>query len=412
MNRVVSVYKAPPREGKKLYDESTIIREISTIKIDDKKMKENRISVEEEINYKKITENKNEKFITIARTEEEIDIAVRCLISRERFLVGLDTETTVNRAQKGDIKVSIITIYDGSHAVIFSLYNLRNIPTKLIKYLESHKVLKVGVDITQDAQRLKDSYNIELGGSIEIQYLTRSIGITQSSLSDLIIRYLPDMPEKKKGGHNGNWDSELSSEQIEYAVNDAKYSLYIYCKILNIDISKYNIENNKKSEENNDTADVYRFIELQLKRAVSNMKYSSLVNYMTNSYGPWRNKYTEIERKKMAAEYLTSYINTKKWYYEEDLQEFIVNKNALQNGQQNGTRITPIVDTKRERQFVLDELMGLAQDKAINKMCNSYGSFAHLTMKDRNLAAEKVINEMIANGSIVISGGKITYPRR
>jgi ribonuclease D len=260
--------------------------------------------------------------IFLAKTYEEAQAYSAQILDLAPIVVGFDTETTVSSTRESKLLslISIATPCDGIYLFQISRIYLQKhtFPSRLRDILFSDRIVKVGCGLSGDVRGLIRSYNLlleGLHGFVDIQYLTLTLKVPESSLRDLCARYLPDFPGKDPFGHSGSdWDNDLDERQINYASSDAELSLRLYLKILSIPDTEH--ISGSRDGQNKDEELVHKWITIQLKSAVSDRTVKSLVNQIVNSYGPWRNKFIESERKEKAAKCLQTFIDQGKWSYD------------------------------------------------------------------------------------------------
>jgi ribonuclease D len=245
------------------------------------------------------------------------------ILNKKPNVIGFDTETTVpTSAYRGQrmIEVSLIQMYLPDNSVyLFQIYSdfdaLRESPSRLETILTSRSIIKVGVDITNDAKRIKQALDIEMCGFIDIQDLAVTLGLGARSMSELSSHFLTINKSKST---LGNYDFELTDEQIEYAANDAKLSLRLYRSMV-LGTTTHTTTNDSKYEHNLDA-----WITAELRAAVTPRKYKSMINQICNAYSPWKLKYGDAERMTRAKDALDSYIQRGKWKYNPANGTFVI----------------------------------------------------------------------------------------
>eukprot|EP01084_Bolivina_argentea_P133137 234958_1 len=83
-------------------------------------------------------------------------------ISSNPKVIGLDCEWV------GNHKVSLLQIGNDNLIILIRLHQLSSIPIQLIHLLGNAEIIKCGVGIKQDIEKLKSHYNIETVGCIEL----------------------------------------------------------------------------------------------------------------------------------------------------------------------------------------------------------------------------------------------------
>lgn len=350
----------------------------------------------------------------IVWTFEDAQVYATQILESAVLMVGFDTETSTERVEHPN-KTSLISIaLDDQRIYLFQIYRIwararqerlgqslletdpqKWIPSALKKLLMSEKIIKVGVGLNHDVEQLWESYGIHTRGWIDIQYLTRTMKIPQSSMSDLcqlprVQALLPGLSEKDPYGHRGDWDTNLDPRQIAYASDDAKKSLYLYIILMNLDCTDViTTKTTNKQEDQN----LLRWVQVELQRAVTARSFDSIVNQIANSYGPWRNRYIETERKQMATDILNRLIENAQLQFDPLQHRFIppVKPDEV------------IIDpTPEEIDLAYKEfgpqIAGMKIPSAINKLANSYARWGHLSLKTRQHWAQMTMDSFLKTG--------------
>jgi hypothetical protein len=212
---------------------------------------------------------------------------------------------------------STIQVATPSQIGIFQLTAMKSIPSALRKLLTSKNQIKVGVDLTGDVDRLRP-LGLECRGWIDLQVLATAQGIPAVSMADLSSRFLPQAPPKDPLGHRGNWDGPLTPSQLYYAATDAYISMLLYYAMMRTPVP----EPRPSEPDSTDDSLIVNWIKLQLATAVTDRSFKRLVNQIVNSYGPWRNRYLESERRSRAESTLRRLIQTHTLPFDEIRQVF------------------------------------------------------------------------------------------
>ena len=259
--------------------------------------------------------------IYIASTYQQAEELGLHLISHKPTLLGLDTETTTHPQAE---KVSLLQLSTTTTQYLFQLGRIwqqeRKLPLVISRILSNPEIVKVGVALDTDRERLFESYGIIIRSGVDIQALARTLGCVSLSLHDLGYLYLPNFQGKDPLGHKGNWDGDLTHLEIYYAAMDAKYSLLIYLNMLNINLPQ---DNNQNSTTDEEEKVFLLWVKNYLSTRTHPMPYLSMINYIVNSYAPWRKKYLENERRKRATSYLDLILD--KLSYDPATRKFIPN---------------------------------------------------------------------------------------
>ncbi|KIY67573.1 ribonuclease H-like protein [Cylindrobasidium torrendii FP15055 ss-10] len=172
----------------------------------------------------------------------EADALLAKHLSFTSGVVGFDLEwpPTFRKGQPEN-PVSLVQIASQDAVFLFQISKMRSFPVQLQTLLENPLVIKAGVSVKSDAQKLWRDCNIHVLGCAELSYLARSAdnarwkGSYKSliGLARLTEVYLGGVLDK---GHitRSNWGAKLTPQQQAYAANDAYagYSLYVLLKAM------------------------------------------------------------------------------------------------------------------------------------------------------------------------------------
>jgi ribonuclease D len=138
-------------------------------------------------------------------------------------LVGLDVEWVDN----GKVALMQLALPDGS-CILIRLHLMNTIPAELQYLLEQTDILKLGVGIKQDCDKLFKDYGIICNSWVDIRYIVqsrrinlRSLGMGSIAKSTLNIDLDKDWRIRASNWEDGDCGGRYSQRQIEYAANDA-----------------------------------------------------------------------------------------------------------------------------------------------------------------------------------------------
>ena len=112
---------------------------------------------------------------------------------------------------------------------------MNGFPSELNRLLQHPGILKVGVGICGDVDRLKVDFGVVCAGVVDLSEMAnRVLGITENwSLNGLLMNQLHKRISKTSSVRCGDWEVvPLSDVQVEYAVLDAYAGSLIYEKLL------------------------------------------------------------------------------------------------------------------------------------------------------------------------------------
>ncbi|KAK7683602.1 hypothetical protein QCA50_013440 [Cerrena zonata] len=177
--------------------------------------------------------------VVYARNEREANAFVLAL---KRGPVGLDMEWRVNLETNQSFKTALIQISDLRMIVLIQVSGMKNFPQKVKDIIESRDVVKMGVNIRGDGEKLLRDFGIRANNLVELGGLAQQADPRFSSIynrSMVSLAKMADMYLNKtldKGLIRvSDWEANpLSEKQKTYAANDAYSSLLIYTELVNM----------------------------------------------------------------------------------------------------------------------------------------------------------------------------------
>ena len=180
------------------------------------------------------------KMVKIVRTAKECILLVAELRSFYPQAVGLDCEWSKD-------KVSLLQIGHERLTILIRMNLIQTVPIELTQFLGDVTILKCGVGIYEDMNKLKRDWNIPVCGCIELNHILKTL-VPNNKLNELFKK--PNMNKFRDGNNqtlslksmsllvlqqlmkyksfsddfrfHENWDNEwLSEDQIFYAADDA-----------------------------------------------------------------------------------------------------------------------------------------------------------------------------------------------
>lgn len=162
--------------------------------------------------------------IEIVQTEAAARKALLFLMDQQA--VGFDTETRPSFRKGENHKVALMQLSTDNICFLIRLNQL-GIFAELKEFLESDKVIKIGLSTKDDFHMLNRLAPIEPKGFIELQSLVKEHGIGEASLTKIYALLFGKRISKAQ--RLSNWEAvELTSAQQHYAALDAYACLRIY----------------------------------------------------------------------------------------------------------------------------------------------------------------------------------------
>ena len=221
--------------------------------------------------------------VKIIDNASDCQVWINKLLSNKPRLLGLDCEwkTWKNNNSKNKYcqhrgPVALLQICDDNICLLLKMINIKqsgNFPSNLVQLLENADIIKVGLTIAGDKQKLFKDYDIDVNGCVDIkkfmlkkclfvEMLTNKekMNVKNSNLEGICNFMLGYKAlSKDKNITMSNWElNPLSQSQIIYGASDAIYGYYTFLQcILNvnnlkIDYSSVSQNENEKIIDNVD----------------------------------------------------------------------------------------------------------------------------------------------------------------
>lgn len=171
-------------------------------------------------------------------------------ICAKKFLnesvIGFDIEweawaTIAKSTPKQNVSLIQIAAEDKIGLFHIALFNGDTVdklmPPSLRAILESNNFAKAGVNIANDATRLRKCLNVDMQGLFELSHLYRVVELSRSDpakVNKRLVRLAEQvqnvlgLPLKKDDVQTSSWSKKLSLEQTEYAASDAYAGFRLY----------------------------------------------------------------------------------------------------------------------------------------------------------------------------------------
>ncbi len=148
----------------------------------------------------------------------------------EASVLGFDTESqpTFVKGQKST-GPHLIQFATTSHAYLFPLVQEHPPIDEIAQILQAPQVLKVGFGLRNDLRALHNKYGLTCAPNLDLARALRSGKKPEVGAKTAVTRILQATMHKSKSVTTSNWGrSQLSSQQILYAANDAYAALLVY----------------------------------------------------------------------------------------------------------------------------------------------------------------------------------------
>jgi len=188
--------------------------------------------------------------VTMVTTAKQLDMAVIRLLGHKypttitkstQQILGLDLEWKPMFDDQTYNRTALLQLYSPGCAIIVRINKLIDeaggiehfkFPILLKQILENPFILKVGLGVIQDAERLFNDFQIKCQGCLDIRDLPLYKRCKPASMAALAAMFLGIRISKKEAV--SDWEApRLSASQIRYAAADAYLSRELYLSMYN-----------------------------------------------------------------------------------------------------------------------------------------------------------------------------------
>ncbi|XP_041370473.1 exonuclease 3'-5' domain-containing protein 2-like [Gigantopelta aegis] len=188
---------------------------------------------------KKLKFRRTDGSIHLVTSSEEWEIFYPQLMSdiQNMKVVGFDTEWVHSGGHRHPVALLQIASYRGLCALVRLCYMQNDIPSSLAAFLSDRSILKVGVGVSEDGQKLLKDYQLPVRGGVDLRNLLVRVRdvfhCPNQSLQGLCDGVLGQSLDKQHAVRCGNWEAHtLSTEQVEYSAADAMVAVDIFVRLV------------------------------------------------------------------------------------------------------------------------------------------------------------------------------------
>lgn len=146
-------------------------------------------------------------------------------LNKERIL-GFDVETKPSFRKGESYPPSLLQLASSEAVYVFQI-NCLSFPNGLNELMSNPNILKVGVGLDVDIQKINEVSPFETEGCIELGSMVNKLGVKNTGLRSLAANFLGFRISKK--AKCSDWSKKiLSPDQIAYAATDAWVGREIY----------------------------------------------------------------------------------------------------------------------------------------------------------------------------------------
>lgn len=141
-------------------------------------------------------------------------------------ILGIDTETRPSFAKGRTYEVALMQVATEDTCFLFRL-NYIGMPKVLVDLLQDGRILKVGLSLRDDIQRLQAKHDFEPRGFLDLQHYVKEWGIEAQSLQKIYALLFGKKISKSQ--RLTNWETDvLTDRQKSYAATDAWACVRMY----------------------------------------------------------------------------------------------------------------------------------------------------------------------------------------
>ena len=176
--------------------------------------------------------------ICVVVSEPEAERAVEYLLSQP--IIGLDTETRPSFTRGSQYKVALLQVSSHDVCFLFRL-NQMGLPQCLIRLLSDNTITKVGLSWHDDLRMLHRRKRFREGTFVELQEMSKTMGIVDMSLQKLYANIFSQKISKTQ--QLSNWEADsLSESQQLYAATDAWACIQLYEEMMRMQEEGFELE--------------------------------------------------------------------------------------------------------------------------------------------------------------------------
>jgi len=165
--------------------------------------------------------------IVVIDNEQAVEEAVKELYLSD--IVGFDTETKPTFTKGKMNKIALLQLSTEKKCYLFRLQKIGKNET-LKNFLESTKILKIGVSVKDDFRMLNRWTKVKPQNFVELQTFVKNYGIEEMSLQKIFAILFSQKISKRE--QLSNWEADiLKKTQQIYAATDAWACRQIYLKL-------------------------------------------------------------------------------------------------------------------------------------------------------------------------------------
>jgi ribonuclease D len=164
--------------------------------------------------------------VEVVESAEQLDEAIRDLAAER--VVGFDTETRP-AFRVGERYLPSLVQFATARAVYLFQVQQRDFSAAIRDVLASQRIVKVGISVTHDLRTLKELFDFDAQGVVDLGRVAKRHGVKQTGVRSLAGLFLD--ARITKGASTSNWAAaQLTRQQIQYAATDAWVCRELYLR--------------------------------------------------------------------------------------------------------------------------------------------------------------------------------------
>lgn len=164
------------------------------------------------------------------------EFSTMCL---SRKVLGMDCEWVTEGSVRKPIAILQLATSDDICLLIRLNYLAGDLPSELKSVLENRSILKVGVAIKDDSNKLSRDYGLTVNGCLDLRYVVDRLPgfshLESRGLKELVKSLLDSDMDKSFSLRCSNWENPiLSPRQIKYAAEDVVGSVLVFKYLMTV----------------------------------------------------------------------------------------------------------------------------------------------------------------------------------
>lgn len=161
-------------------------------------------------------------------------VRLLALETTQKRVLGFDCEWVTVDGNRRPVALLQLSSHSGLTALI-RLSHLKHVPAEIRQLLEDERILKLGISPSDDARYLRQDYQVDMRGTLDLRFLARFLKLPTEGLAKMAMEHVGIKLDKNWRIRCSAWDAqELSEAQVKYAANDSFVAVKIFEKFYSV----------------------------------------------------------------------------------------------------------------------------------------------------------------------------------